>query len=323
MDAENRAGMLLPGIDPAIGEVVLTTLFGNPDAHPAAIGLALVRGAPDEQVAAELLAALWELLLCWDKGHLVWVEIEGQAILAGARRMTTRDAVTYGSNPWPMGCLLFNSPTSVTIDTGAGRKRVWIGADELKGVVVRQSEATALGNALIESFGGRIIDDRGPEAMKRSFEEQTLTKRARLRAQALNQTERLTVEANRDKKLRPGHARTALAEAFPGSVRVGQLVKPEGTEKVYEVDRRLNDSWVSIVAVEPGPASNTEASAWVNADGSPPFPGAGDTDIPPHVGFTDEPAVARGRADGGGTPGNDLEGSGADGEGVRDRESDS
>jgi hypothetical protein len=293
MTEQNAAGTLLPGVDPAIGEIVLATLQANPEAHPAQIGMALVQAAPSPEAAVELLAALLELMVCWKAGHVMWMEVQGQALLSGARRVTARDAMVFGPNKWPLGCLLFNAPTSITVDTGQGRKRVWIAADDLCSVVIRQSEVTALGNALIESFGGRIIDDRSPEAAHRSFLEQKLTTRAKARAEALSTAERLTVEAHRDRKLRPGHARTALAEAWPGTLRVGRRVIPEGISlKVYEVDRRINESWVSIVAVEAGPGANVEPSAWVFEDGTKPV------DIrdsaPPHVGFTDEPAIARG-----------------------------
>ena len=59
--------------------------------------------------------------------------------------------------------------------------------------------------------------------------------------------------------------------------------------KVYEVERRLNDSYVSIVAVGDGNLMNVDPCAWLREDGKPPADIEG---IDPYVGFTDEPAVA-------------------------------
>ena len=291
-DADNgAAGVLLPGVDPMIGEIVIATVKGNPQAHPAQIILGLVQTAPTPEVAAELVSAALELLLCREKGHLYWLELTGQAILIGSRRARSRDALHFGHAVWPIGCLMTASPQSVTIDTGHGRKRVWLCAEPLEGIAIRQSEAIALGNAMVEAFGGRIIEDRtGPEVMQHAFQEQRLTKRAQLRASALAGVERLTLESR--VAARPDHARAAMAEAFPGSCSEGLRICPDGDlTRVYLVEKRLNESWVSIVAVLPGGQENVEPCAWVREDGQPPINDA-PKDCPLHVGFTDAPALA-------------------------------
>lgn len=306
MDQTEGAGVLLPDVDPNIGEIVLTTLQANPEASLAEIAVGLIAHSPAEEVAVELMNALIELTVCKHTGQLRWVEQSGQSILLGIRRMTTREALKFGDTVWPIGALMFAQPKSVTIDTGQGRQRVYIAAQPLHGVVVRQSEAIALGNAMIETWGGRIIEDRsGPEVMQQSAQEQKLTKRARMRAQALTQADRMTVEAHRDRELRPGHARAALAEAWPGRMPIGTEIMPERDEwlpdarrRVFVVEKRVNESWCTIVAKEPGAAGNVdEATAWVRVDGRYPDGSVYEEGGPPlHCGFTDEPAIAQGGA---------------------------
>lgn len=294
MSHPTNAGALLPDTDPQIAEIIVSTLQANAGANLAQIAVGLVQGAPTPEVAIELLNALVELSVCRHTGQLAWVDQEGSSLLVGIRRMGGRDALTFGGNEWPLPALLFAKPKSVTLNLGRGqRKRVWVGCDDLTGVLVKQSEAVALGNVLVELHGGKVLEDRhGPEVLKQAHVEQNMTKRARMRADALNATERLTLQAQQDPALRPGHARVALAEAVPGYLKPGDRVIPESdTSKVYEVERRLNEDWVSIVAVNSGPESNVEADAWLFAvearrKGIPA--GVPDT----HAGFSNEPAIA-------------------------------
>lgn len=290
--SEGPVGVMLPGVDPTVGEIVTTAFQANPTAPVGAVVAALVRQAPEE-IAAEVAGACLELLLCREKGELRWLATEAQAILVGIREVRGTSTLAFGTEAkWPMAALLTGSPRSVVVRMSDGARRVWVASEPLNGVVVRQSEAVALGNAMIESFGGRIIEDRmGPETMRQSFIEGRMTARAKARAEALSAVERVHV----DKRTQPraDHFRIALAEAYPGTLMPGDRLQPENaTEPVYLVERRVNDSWVLAVADQPPPAGRvTEPIAWVKPDGAAgPF-GA---DGPPHWAFSE---TVHGQAD--------------------------
>lgn len=293
MTPTEHSGVLLHETDPTVGEMVVNTLQANPQASVAQVAVGLVRGAPTPEVAAELLNALVELTVCKHTGQVSWISQSAESVLTGIRRLGTRDALTFGGKVWPMVALVYAEPKSVTIDTGRdGRKRVWIASASLEGVVVKQTEAIALGNAIVELHGGRVLEDRqGPEVLKQSFVEQNMTSRAQARAEALNEVERLSLAARQIDALKPGHARTALIEAIPGFLRAGDRLTPENDPGlVYVVDRRLNNDWVSIVCEIAGPDGNAEADSWLFVDA------ARQAGIPAgmpntHAGFTNEPAI--------------------------------
>lgn len=292
-EAHKQAGVLLPDVDPTIGEIVIATMQANPGVHPAVLLAALARQAPTNEVAAELVSAGMELLLCRDKGHLVWLSDKAGDVLTGIRRMSTGDGYMVGNAKWPMVALLTGPPVSITIRVPKGKRVAWVAADDMRGVAVRQSEAVAFGNALVERFGGRIIEDRsGPEVMQQSFIEANMTQRAKSRAEAMARLEGMTIEPMAAAR-GPGHARVALAEALPSTLQPGRRVHPEGLPvKAYEVESRVNESWVLIVAVDEGPASNVPAgTTWVTADGVNPDTEGDPKD--PLAGFTDDPAEAR------------------------------
>lgn len=292
--ARADVGVLMPNVDPTIGEMVLASLYANEGAPIGLIAAALARTAPDDDMAAELVSALLEFVLCRDKGHLFWLEQTGQSILVGMRRATTRNALLFGAAEWPLGALMMGPPKSATVRVPRGVVRIWMAAPDMQGVVVRQSEAIALGNAMVESFGGRVLEDRaGPDVLRDSFIEKRMTARAKMRAMAISRVDEMIVEAHKNPDLRPGHPRVAVAEAVPGTMVEGMRVIPEGDmerpaeeRRVFEVERRVNDSWVIIVAHDP--RADVEGTAWWREDGQPPIEG-----FPPDMGFSDEPARAK------------------------------
>lgn len=313
--ARENAGALLPGVDPDIAEIVLSTFMANEGAHIADIVAALVSEAPPE-ISRELISAAFEFVLCREKGHLYWLETTAGVILVGARPVPHEHTVQVGSAKWPIGALLAGPPKMATIHMPDGVRRVWLACEPLDGTVVRQSEAIALGNAMIELFGGRIIEDRmGPETLQRSFIEANMTTRAKQRAEAFSMVEQMTIEARQKADLRPGHAKVAAAEALPNSLRVGDQLHPEDQPtKIYEVLRRVSDSWVVLVAVKPGAQEGVGASSWVKLHG---HQGPFGSDGPPDWAFTDSPAIA-------GKEATDAAGPPAEGEqglpGARDQE---
>lgn len=291
-EAKGHCGAMLPGVDPTIGEIVIATFMSNPAAQVGVVMSALVREAPAE-IAQEVANACLELLLCKEKGKLYWIDQAAQDILVGVRQMPESGSVVVGSTAhWPMEALLVGPPKSAIVRLPRGARRIWMACEELDGAVVRQSEAVALGNAMIESFGGRIIEDRrGPDVMRQSFIESNMTERAKRRAHALGQVDRMTVQ-ERSRGVKEGHARVPMAEALPGACKVGMVFHPEERpQALYEVERRINEDWVLLVAQTHGREGNVpEAAAWV-------APEAGDgpvgSDGPPHWGFTEAPAIAR------------------------------
>lgn len=285
-----RIGVLLPEIDPMIGEILLTTLQANTDASIPEIMLALVTSAPSQEVAVELLAAAMELALCSKRGHLVWVEETSSSYLVGIRRAMGKDAMRFGAADWPMRALASGPPQSVRVHVRGNPVVVWCACTGLEGAVLRQSEVVALGNALIERWGGRIIEDRqGPEVMHQSFVEGRMTERAKRRADAFTTLERLTIESRMGPQARVGNTRVPAAEAIPGALNVGDFLVPEGADgPVYLVERRVNEDWVVLVSEAMGPETYVAAgTAWARMSGEPPIPGA-----PIHACFTDDEAVA-------------------------------
>lgn len=280
MDDEKKTsepGVLLPGIDPAVGEAILAMLRANPDAHPAALITAAVTGAPTPEAAIEMVSAMLEILMCWQRGHLVWVATKAQDILTGVRHSSDKSGVMFGNVRWPHIALAAGPPKSVRINIPGGFRRVWFACEGLGGAIVRQSEAIALANVMVEDSGGRIVEDRaGPEVLRDAVIEDKQTAKSRARAEARRAIERLYVDAPKEKEVR---FRVPLAEAVPGTLLAGMVVYPEGNEgNRYEVESRVNDSWV-IVASLPGGKVQAPC-AWVAASG--PF------DFGPHAGFTDE-----------------------------------
>lgn len=289
-DAKGQVGVLLPGVDPTIGEIVLTTYQANPDVHPATLLAVLARQAPTVEVAAELVTAGMELVVARDKGHLVWLADKAGDYLVGIRRSTLKagEGIMFGPKHWPWRALMTGPPIPLTVQLGKGMRVVWASCEGLEGVILRQSSVIALGNALVERFGAKIVEDRqGPDVMRNAVIEGRMTDRAKARAAAVSALERHTVLAA------PGtprslHARVALAEALPGTVQPGRKVHPEDAPtKVYVVDSRVNESWVLLVAEGPGDAFNVEAgTVWLLVD--KPWPLEDDAT----AGFTDDAAVA-------------------------------
>lgn len=297
--AKQQAGALLPDVDPNIGEMVLQTLLANPDQHPAMMLVALVSQAPHPEVAIELASAMMELILCHEKGHNYWLQMRGHTILTGVRKATPKDGIMFGVAHWPMSALVVGPPKNVVIRLpGNQLRRVWMACENMEGVSIRQSEAIALGNAMVEQFGGRVLEDRqGPDVLRNAAIEQNFTKRAKLRAQAMSKLDAITIEAHDDPKLRPEHAHVALAEAVPGTLNPGQQLVPwvdhgdgEGlqpTDMVYEVERRVNESWVVLVCVDKD--TSTPPAFWRLGTGAKVHPDAPEE----WAGFTDEWAIAR------------------------------
>jgi hypothetical protein len=286
-EVTSQVGVLLPNVDPAIGEAVLSTLYANPDAGLGQIAVALAKGADSPELATEMIDAMIEFVLCKTIGKAVWVEETGHSVLVGIRRATHRDALNFGPNTWPLGALLTAQPTSVTLDTTEGRKRVWMASESLEGTVLRRTEAVAMINTLVESWGGRIIEDRDIADIDDTNRlEIAMSKVGKARADALNAARK----PGPDLKARPGHNRVAIAEAFPGSLSVGQTLHPEGAlGKVYEIEKRVDTSWVLAVAVDKGSIANTEACSWLLTTGEAPVSIEG---APLHAGFSDEAAYS-------------------------------
>lgn len=287
--AKQDVGALLPDVDPQIGELVLTALYANPEAQVGVIAAGLARAAPSADIAGEMVSALIELVACREKGHLYWLETTGHSILVGVRKAKGNDALMFGTAKWPMHALLSGPPQHATVRVSGQRfARIYMASEPMDGMVVRQSEAVALGNAMIERFGGRIIEDRqGPETARQSFIEQNMTTRAKKRADAINEVERLLIESRTTVPVNEGYARVALAEAVPGSLPNGlRLHLQDKPKPVYIVDRRINDDYVLIVAAEKGAESDVEPGMWVREDGHPPAPGWDS----PICGFTEDAA---------------------------------
>lgn len=292
---EQEIGVLLPDVDPMAAEIALTALYSNLNAHPAAIATALARTAPNDDLAAELVSAVMELMLCRSQGHLVWVEETTRAILTGIRRVTGKAGfIKFGDQEWPVRALAVGPPQAITIRVSGGLKVLWTACESLAGVVVRQSEVVAIGNLMVERFGGRIIEDRsGPDLMRQSFIEKNMSNRATLRAQASNALNRRLIETKANAPANVDHCRVPIAEAIPGSLAIGVRLVPEGAFfPVYTVESRINDSWVLACAVAEGRDQKTFAGTiWVREDGRNPASNMPNDDMANHAGFSDDPAT--------------------------------
>ena len=279
---------LLPNTDPSIAEGLLTALYANPQAHPTQVVSALARQAPTDEVAQEFVLAAFELLLCREHGHLVYIRTTCEDILTGIRTHEDRDSLMFGPKRWPIRALVNGPPQSVVIGTSRGPRIVWVAADNISGQVIRQSEAIALANAMIERQGGRIIEDRsGPEVMMQSYIEANMTKRSKLRALALNDArDRLLKDPRRNRKLnRKTHARVLVIEAVDGCIEEGMVFHPESKPAVrYEYEHRVSDSWVILVAQKAGRSELVgPGCAWTNVQQSPPAEG-----LPVHWCFNED-----------------------------------
>ncbi len=291
--ADKQVGVLLPETDPTIGAQLLATLYANPQRGLGEVVLALIQGAPTPGVSLELLTASYELALCKTRGQLAWLEDSGSSILVGVRNSMKRSGIRFGEAFWPDAALITGPPIRHVVRMPSGPRTVWMSSDIESGAVIRQSEATAIGNAAVERFGGRVIEDRrGGEVMRDSFIEGAATARAKARAEALARVSRLTTESQ-DKdpnRFPPTHQRVPLVEAWPQSLQVGDRLSPQGPEAplVFVVEARVNSDWVTLVAVDPD-APVVPPCAWIREDGRPPVDMR---DIPPHAGFTDDPSCA-------------------------------
>lgn len=270
--AKSEVGVLLPDIDPSIGEMVLTTLYANPNHSMSEIALGLIDGAPHPEVAKEILDAIFELALCATKGELIWLQDSGQSILAGTRRAVSSAHVYFGGAKWPMKALVMGPPIRHVVRMHNAVREIWMAGD-LQGAVVKQTEAVAIGNATVERFGGRVIEDRmGPDVMRQSFLEGRHTDRAKLRAQALDSLDRVTTTAGeRDQDhISITHQRMALAEALPGTMESGlEIYHEDYPDHIFRVERRVNQSWVQIVALREDTPVIPEG-VWYRRDGRPP-----------------------------------------------------
>lgn len=292
---QEQLGVDLPGVDPTIGEIVLSTILANPGKGPAEIATALVAGAPAEDVAIECMQCMLEVFVLKSLGKdaLVWIKADSMSVLTGIRQAKASDKMMmFGNAAWPFQALQSGPPKSVVINTGGGHRRVWLSCIDLEGVSVRQSEAVALGNAMVEEFGGRILEDRqGPEVLRNAAIEENMTTRAQMRAAARTKADKLTIEEAADPNIRVNHARVALAEAIPGTLKDGDRIQPELGDSgeldpdapVYKVERRVSADWVVVVAEDEGMGYEVDPCAWLYADGSK-VPEAPE----PYVGFTED-----------------------------------
>jgi hypothetical protein len=299
-EARRSAGVLLPNIDPTIGEMLLTTIYANPSADLAEIVLGLIRGAPSNEVAKELCQAMIELVTCKAHGDLKWLHLEGHAILIGIREAKAEQSLMFGGIKWPAMALMSGPPKLATIRIGSAMRGVWLACEGLQGAIMRQSEVVALGNLMVESFGAKVIEDRmGPEVMRQSMIEGNMSRRAKSRAVARGAADKLTIDAFKKADPKAGHARVAIAEAFPGLLNVGDEIVPEiridglppaevveavKTGMTFVVERRVSESWVVAVAIDP--QGRAPAGAWEYRDGRKPL---GMEDSDGTVGFSEEP----------------------------------
>ncbi len=294
----------MPDVDPTVGEMLLASLHGNPTRGMSEVILGLIQAAPAE-LATEIIDAAFELVLCAKKGDLLWLEDSGQAILIGARRALHKDGMRFGQAFWPYKTLFVGPPMFHVIRMPDGPRLIWMACEGLEGAVVRQSEAIAIGNAAVEHFGGRIIEDRqGPAVMQNSFIEQNMTTRAKRRAAAYKQAENMMTSAqHRDKHLKPlHHQRAVIIEAWPGALNVGDRLVSENPAKadtwmegtVFIVERRLNQDYVIAVA-ESEDTPVIAPTSWRREDGKPPVDMRGVAAV--ECGFTDEPTMAQEKTD--------------------------
>lgn len=273
--AQRMVGALLPGVDPTIAEVVLGAILSNPESSVASL-MASLLDAP-EAVREECMAALFEIVLCSEKGHLFWVDTTTHSLLMGARRIHPRQTYQIGDAEWPMQALVAGPPKSFTIRTPDGARQIWMACDSLEDLAVSEAQATAMGKIMIEAFGGTVIPPSIPDS--RIIE---LSAEAKKRAEAAA----ATVDEARRREEAVGRCRVEAAEAKPGSLHPGDVVYHEDApDNLYMVERRANDSWVVLMAMRPGLKQVAPAGAWVQM-GPGPFGPNG----PLHWCFTEAPS---------------------------------
>ena len=289
--------MLLPDTDPNIGEMILQTLYANPDAGMVDCMLGLLAQAPDHVHAREIAEGFFQLAVCKEKGQLYWLREPGQTILTGITQATSGQGIMFGTARWPMKALIQGPPIKHVVRMPKGAREVFMVGD-LRECVVRMSEAVAIGQITVEALGGRLIEDReGPEVAHKSFLEHKVTERARLRAQANRFEDRMEVKQKEDDGYRDGeHPRAAMILAWPTfDLELGvEVVNEEVPDQVYVIESRLNRDYAIIVAKDKG-QKVVPPGPWVRRDGRPPIATEG---VPPHVGFTNEPTRVAGVADG-------------------------
>lgn len=284
--AREQAGVLLPDIDPNVGEMLLATIYANPEVGLADLLLSLVLAAPPGPLAGEFIKAGIELAVCKELGQLTWLETEAQSILMGVRKASMKSAFHIGATKWPMAALFVGPPQLVTIGHEGRRIPLWLACEGLDGAVLRMSEVIALGQIMVETFGAKIIEDRhGPETMHESFIEQRMSERAKMRAEAKGAADRVTLVQR--SKSRGSHARVAIAESMPGLLGVGERIKPEhDKDAIFEVERRVNRDYVVAVAIDPKTA--VAPGNWLYEDERHP---SGIEELGRYVGFSDDDAV--------------------------------
>jgi len=247
--AREQAGVLLPEIDVTIGEMLLNTIYANPNVGLADVIMSLVLTAPKE-MASEFVRAGIQLALCHQHGKLYWLDAEAQSILVGIRGTNLKSSIMVGNARWPMKALLSGPPQVVTIGLTDRREAVWMACDGLDGAVVRMSEVIGLAQLMVEAFGARVIEDRhGPDVMRQSYIEKNMSVRAQRLAEARGAMDRLTITRTSDP--RGEHARVAMAESLPGTLKDGdRVVMVEDPTHVFEVDRRINEDYVLVVSID-------------------------------------------------------------------------
>lgn len=285
--AKQEAGVLLPEVPPEIGELLLTTIYANPEAPYPEVVAALVLGAKDDtNLCAELVNAAISLAIGRARGELAWLKLASRSILVGVRSYPDRATIKFGASTWPVAALMEGAPKLVRVQTQAGMLPVWTAAN-LDGAVLRMSEVVALAQMLFEAHGAKVIEDRhGPEAAAESAAESVMGDRARRRAQAKNELNRLLV--NPTVNPRAKHARVALAEAIPGLLKLGNVIIPElGLPMPFEVEKRVAEDYVLIVAQDP--QGSAGPGGWVYPDRRKIHPEIDQV----QVGWTDDEATPR------------------------------
>lgn len=266
------AGVLIPGVDPAIAELALLTINNNPTKKLSEIAVAMAQTAPAPEIAVQMIDAMMEMTLCKAVGDLRWLEVDGSMLLTGLRRIPGRNAVAFGGAEWPQAALAMSQVAAVSIATKEGRRKLYVAGNPLDGVVVGHQEATVLGLAMIEELGGTIFDDRrGKKSLKEA--ESGLSKLARMRAKAIAAAEDLKkAMATVDKQ----YAVVPMIEFFAGQLQVGDLVIPaensmltgQNEPPVYKVTAPCGGEWVILAATEPGVDQQVEGGDWMLLNGS-------------------------------------------------------
>lgn len=277
--AKEQAGVLLPGVDPTIGEMLLATLLSNPDSSMSEVMLGLIDAAP-VQIRHELLEASYQLAVCKERGQLVWLVGQAQAVLVGIKELPMRGGyLTFGSCKWPMSVLTADSPNMVRVRVMDHMVPIWTSCTGLSGVAIQQPEAEALGRVILEAHGASVVNENS-DPSKRDLSNQ-IKMRAAARAEV------------KEHKIKQDHARVALAEAKPGILKAGDVLKPDHVKDVlFEVERRISSDYVQIRSMEPG--VGVAPGSWLYEDERVP---KGMEGVHGFVGFTEDSAVPSVRSD--------------------------